>query len=146
MQFFEKILFEGLTFKTEKSEDNIYIYAIESKEKIGKVDVEIYHYESGKYWFEDIMDEDEYDEMFQGSPFAMINHIEIVGGSGGNGVGTALMNKALERIKKLGLGTIVLNACPLNRVPLSTLTTWYEKFGFKIYKHQGGNAIMIKKS
>jgi len=56
------------------------------------------------------------------------------------------MNKALELIQKNGIKLIVLNASPLGQdISLDNLVVFYKKFGFKIFKNQGNNVIMIKR-
>ena len=59
------------------------------------------------------------------------------------------MNKALDYIDENYSYPIYLNASPMQSdgmLNLNDLTRFYEKFGFKVFKSQRGNNLMIKKS
>ena len=59
------------------------------------------------------------------------------------------MNKALDYIDENYSYPIYLNASPMQSdgmLNLNDLTAFYEKFGFKVFKREGNNNLMIKKS
>jgi len=78
-----------------------------------------------------------------------IEHIEINPTYRGQGKGTALMEEAMKEAHRRNATYIYLNASPMgfDGLSLGDLTKFYEKFGFKIIKEQGGNNLMgINKS
>ena len=88
----------------------------------------------------------QYDDLFEDKLFVIIENIKINPEYQKNGLGKELMNKALELISSKNIKLISLNASPLNnQINSDKLLLFYQKFGFKIFKKQGKNVIMIKK-
>jgi len=77
-----------------------------------------------------------------------IEHIEVAKSKQGKGIGTRLMNEAVVEAKERGTEFTYLNASPIGTdgLPLNKLTSFYEKFGFKTFKGQGNNNLMIVKT
>ena len=73
-----------------------------------------------------------------------IEHIEINPNYRGQGKGTALMVEAMKEANRRNTSYIYLNASPMgfDGLSLGDLTRFYEKFGFKVIKEQGGNNLM----
>jgi predicted GNAT family acetyltransferase len=84
------------------------------------------------------LDEDE--------PIAKIEHIEVDIASRGLGYGGQLLSEAIQEAKNMGVDFIYLNACPIGMdgLSLEDLTTFYQKYGFFVFKHQGNNNLMGK--
>ena len=78
-----------------------------------------------------------------------IEDLRINDGYKGKGYAKLLMNKALDYIDENYSYPIYLNASPMQSdgmLNLNDLTAFYEKFGFKVFKREGNNNLMIKKS
>lgn len=75
---------------------------------------------------------------------AKIEHIEVNSNNRGQGYGTALMEEAMKELTRRNVNYIYLNASPMGfeGLSLGDLTKFYEKFGFKVIKEQGGNNLM----
>jgi predicted GNAT family acetyltransferase len=80
-------------------------------------------------------------------PIAKIEHIEVDIGSRGEGVGGKLLEEAINKAYSMGVNFIYLNACPMgiDSLSLEDLTVFYEKYGFRVFKHQGNNNLMGKR-
>ena len=83
----------------------------------------------------------------EGDLIGKLEWIEIKDEYKGQGYATMLMKKAIEVAKKKGLMPLYLNASPMGFTGMNTeeLTSFYEKFGFKVFKRQGHNNLMILK-
>ena len=79
----------------------------------------------------------------EGDFISKIEHLESK--DKGKGFGRKLMQEALELIKSQNMFPVYLNASPIGRdgLPLDKLTNFYKSFGFKVFKKQGGNNLMI---
>lgn len=132
---FEKII--------EDDGDRIIITAYYNDENIGQIISNIL-FDSYSYEFDDVFNEDEFYEIYPDDHVIKIEHIEIDDYYKGSGVGTALMNRMMKIMKNEGYNQFYLNASPMgfSGLDLSNLIKFYEKFGFKVLKHQGNNAIM----
>lgn len=146
-------LFENykFNFKTKIKDGNITISVFFIGEKIGELSMELACEDSGWYWFDGIITEEQYDDLFNGKMFIIIENIKVNTEHRNKGIGKELMNKAFEfTLHKTGAKSIVLNASPLtndngDKLPLDILIEFYKKLGFNIFKNQGKNVIMIKR-
>jgi GNAT superfamily N-acetyltransferase len=146
-KFFEHGL--NIKFKTTHQDENYTMTASINEEQFGVITFQfISSPESGWYWFEGDIDEDDYFDMVAGS-FAIIEHIEIKPLEQKSGIGTALLNRALDYCKtKFRVNLVFLNASSRtlgNEIPQRKLVEWYKKMGFVVLKDQGSNSIMFKK-
>lgn len=100
-----------------------------------------------EYEFMEDITEDELVELglSEGDMIGKIEHLEINDDYKGKGYAKLLMEKAIEIAKDNGLMPIYLNASPMGTkgLGLYDLTKFYEKFGFRVFKKQGGNNLMI---
>ena len=73
-----------------------------------------------------------------------IEHIEVNPKFRGMRAGIALMKEAMKEVARRNLNYVYLNASPMgfDGLSLEDLTKFYEKFGFKVIKEQGGNNLM----
>lgn len=149
--FREHLLTESVTFKiiNRLEQDSAYnIEAWENNEKVGSVTIEepVDKY----YYFEDDMSEEKYDKIFP-EEFATIQDLRVDTNHTEKGIGTQLMNKALDFIKNtMKVKIVFLNASPMDHKALSIepLINFYKKFGFKVFlrkKDWTDNAYMILK-
>ena len=133
-------------FDTKRNDDEFKIIAKHKGSLAGSTTFRKLFSDGGWYWFEGLLTHDQYDDLFEDKPFVILEHIRVYGDNRKSGLGTKLMTMALDMINKLGIKLIVLNASPLGEIPLDKLVNFYEKFGFKIFKNQGKNVIMIKRT
>jgi len=77
-------------------------------------------------------------------PIAKIEHIEVDIASRGLGYGGKLFAEAIRKAQNMGVDFIYLNACPMgiDGLSLNDLTTFYQKYGFFVFKDQGNNNLM----
>lgn len=77
---------------------------------------------------------------------AKIEHLEIDIASRGQGFGGKLLEKAIQEAHNMGVNFIYINACPMgiDGLSLNDLTIFYQKYGFRVFKEQGGNNLMVK--
>ena len=104
-----------------------------------------------RYEFVDDISEDELENLglYEDDFISKIEDLRINDGYKGKGYAKLLMNKALDYIDENYSYPIYLNASPMQSdgmLNLNDLTRFYEKFGFKVFKRQGNNNLMIKKS
>jgi hypothetical protein len=86
------------------------------------------------------------EQLFGDDPIMIIEWVEVPDDYyKGSGVGRAMMNKTIEKIKNLKYKKVYLNASPISGQGLNVndLVKWYESFGFKTIKDQGGNKLMV---
>lgn len=125
MRYLKKFhVFEQIKFKSSKEDEYNYITALSGPDVVGEL---TYHVELDDYYI--IID-------------------DVASKTHKNGVGTALMNKALSVIRKKypNINVIMLNASPFGepKIPLPKLVDFYKRFGFDVYMPEGGNVIMVK--
>jgi GNAT superfamily N-acetyltransferase len=129
---------------SEYNEDTIEIEADYENQTIAKLIME-YFFEG--YWYvDDALSEDQYKELFPDDTYAAIHRIDVYNYRQ-SGVGRALMQKALDKIKSDGYNRVYLNASPLGYggASLNDLVRFYKSFGFEEILHQGNNVQMILK-
>jgi GNAT superfamily N-acetyltransferase len=127
----------------KEDEDTFSITAIYQGKEIGNI---VMDYMTNAYWyFADEMSEEEYDDLFIDDEFFRIGHVKTEPQARGQKIGKELMKRALNKIKRLGVDTVYLNASPtdFNGLPLNDLVEFYKSFGFKPFLNQGGNVQMI---
>jgi ribosomal protein S18 acetylase RimI-like enzyme/predicted nucleotidyltransferase len=134
-----------ITYKyKKKDEDTFYILAKAKGLEVGYIICD--EMVNAYYYFDGDISQDEYDEIFPEDKFVRINWLKVVDGHRGQGIAKFLIQKAIDKIKSLGYSQVFLNASPVNdgsNLPLNDLVALYESFGFKTFKHQGGNALMV---
>mgnify|MGYP005606948671 FL=1 len=111
--------------------------------KIGSLSMEIL-YEAYQYEFEDVFDEDTFNELYPKSEIVKIEHIDVDDQYRNSGIGYKLMERGMELMKKNGCNQFYLNASPMGFNGLNTinLVNFYKKFGFKELLNQGHNVLM----
>ncbi len=94
-------------------------------------------FDAYQYEFDDVFDEDTFEELYPNSEIVKIEHIEIDDNYKNSGIGSELM-------KKNGYNQFYLNASPMGIKGLGTmdLVDFYKKFGFKELLNQGHNVLM----
>ena len=132
-------------FKTDRKDENFEIKANFKGQLAGSITFQMLFDESGWYWFDGLLTQEQYDDLFEDKPFVILEHIKVDEHFQKSGLGSELMNRAIELMKKMGTKLIVLNASPLGTITLTKLVDFYKKFDFKVFKNQGGNVIMIKR-
>jgi GNAT superfamily N-acetyltransferase len=115
---------EQIRFKTSKEDEYNYVTIFSGDDEIGEL---TYHVEIDDYYI--VID-------------------GVKSNTHNNGVGTALMYKALSIIRKKypNINIIMLNAKPFGepKIPLPKLVDFYKNFGFSVYKSEDDNVIMVK--
>jgi GNAT superfamily N-acetyltransferase/predicted nucleotidyltransferase len=140
----ENISINNVKFKTEKTEDGFEINAFLDNHEIGSMVIDATF--NGFWVFDGDLTEEEYEEVFPDDEFMQFTHLSIPDESmRGLGIAKKLMQLAIEKTKQFGLNTIYLNASPMGNkgLNLPDLIGFYESFGFQVFKHQGGNALMV---
>ena len=127
----------------QKDEDTFYISAKYKGQEVGYIMMDIMM--NAYYYFEDIMSEDEYNELFPNDEFVRIEWLKVDPDYRGKGISKQLLAMALDRIKKMGYNQVYLNASPIggDGLPLNDLVNLYKSFGFKEIINQGNNIQMI---
>lgn len=96
--------------------------------------------EEGKYT------DDEFDKHFPDGGAAKLEHLEVYPEYRNKGYATQLMQEVVKYIKSRGVKTIYLIASPTgygNRIPLDSLTKFYQKYGFNVTKSFGNANDMV---
>lgn len=108
-----------------------------------KVVMEVVH-DPYEYDFRGVVSQEKYDRFMPMGPAVKIEHVESA--NPGKGFGTTAMHGAIEAMRDMGHETFYLNASPMIArgaiSKISDLIRFYEKFGFRVVQHQGGNAMM----
>ena len=104
-----------------------------------------------QYEFVDDISEDELEslDLYEDDFITKIEDLRVNDEYKGKGYAKLLMKKALDYIEENYSYPIYLNASPMlyqQGLNLNDLTGFYESFGFKVFKKQGGNNLMIKQS
>lgn len=130
-------------FKESVDEDRITITAHINNNKVGSLSMEIL-FDAYQYEFEDVFDEDTFDELYPDSEIVKIEHIEVDDNYKNSGIGSQLMGRGMKLMKKNGYNQFYLNASPIGFTGLRTmdLVDFYKKFGFKELLNQGHNVLM----
>ena len=128
---------------TTQEEDVIIITLRDNKKFIGSSYLDI---KENAYWyFKDDISEEEYDKLFPEDIFLHIENIAINENYRGKGYAKKILKLIIYKAKELGIKKIFLNCSPINlKKDLPRLIKLYESFGFKVFLHQGNNALMIK--
>lgn len=133
----------NISIRKSVDEDRIKITAYIKGLKIGSLSMEIL-YEAYQYEFEDVFDEDTFNELYPKSEIVKIEHIDVDDQYRNSGIGYKLMKRGMELMKKNGYNQFYLNASPMGFNGLNTinLVNFYKKFGFKELLNQGHNVLM----
>lgn len=128
-------MMNGFHFHEFEDEDRITIIAMVNKNTVGKIIIE--HVFDGFREFEDVMDEDDYYDLFGDDDFYKIEHLEVYDEYKGKGYAKQLVGKAIELVKSRDGRTIYLNASPMGftGLNLGNLVDFYKKFGFQVIPH-----------
>jgi len=138
-------LVDDAKFKSKKTEDGYELLAFYNNEEIASL---VLNETINGYWiFDGDLTQDEYDEIFPDDKFMQITHLSIPDPKyRGGGIARKLMTLAIQKSKTLGYDTIYLDASPVEAdegLNLNDLVSFYESFGFNVFKHQGNNALMV---
>lgn len=133
----------NITYKKSVDEDRTTITAYINNNKVGSLSMEIL-FDAYQYEFEDVFDEDTFNELYSDSEIVKIEHIEVDDNYKNSGIGSELMKRGMKLMKKNGYSQFYLNASPMGFKGLSTtdLVDFYKKFGFKELLNQGHNVLM----
>ena len=103
-------------------------------------------YEPMEYELEGFIGDEEFDELYpDGDNIIKIDYLVVNPQYRGKGIASKLMNMVLDSTSKDGHTEYYLNASPMDDyTDLNELIKFYNKFGFKTFKHQGVNALMAK--
>jgi GNAT superfamily N-acetyltransferase len=100
-----------------------------------------------KYEFQEDLTEKEFDKigLEEEEPIGKIEHIQVEDKEKGKGYAKLLMNKVIEVAKERGMFPLYLNASPMGSrgLNIEDLTEFYKSFGFKVFKKQGNNNLML---
>lgn len=134
---------DNITFKKSVDEDRTTISAYINNQKVGSLSMEVL-FDSYQYEFDDVFDEDTFNEIYPDSEIIKIEIIEVDDNYKNSGIGSELMKRGMELMKKNGYNQFYLNASPMGFKGLSTmdLVNFYKKFGFKELLNQGHNVLM----
>lgn len=134
---------DNIIFKKYVDEDRIEIMAYINNIKVGKLTMEIL-FDAYQYEFEDVFDEDMFDELYPDMEIVKIEHIEVKDNHKNSGIGSKLMKHGMELMKNNGYNQFYLNASPMgfNGLGTMSLVDFYKKFGFKELLNQGHNVLM----
>lgn len=133
----------NITFKKSIDEDRTTLTAYINNNRVGSLTMEIL-FDAYQYEFEDVFDEDTFNEMYPDTEIVKIEHIEVDDNFKNYGIGSQLMKRGMELMKKNGYNQFYLNASPMGFKGLGTvdLVDFYKKFGFKELLNQGHNVLM----
>lgn len=134
---------DNIRFKKSVDEDETTITAYINNNKVGSLSMQIL-FDAYQYEFEDVFDEDSFDEMYPDIEIVKIEHIEVDDNYKNYGIGSQLMKRGMGLMKNNGYNQFYLNASPMGSKGLSTidLVDFYKKFGFKELLNQGHNVLM----
>ena len=129
----------NITFKKSVDEDRTTITAYINNNKVGSLSMEVL-FDAYQYEF----DEDTFNEMYPDTEIVKIEHIEVDDNYKNLGIGSELMKRGMQLMKKNGYNQFYLNASPIGFKGLGTmdLVDFYKKFGFKELLNQGHNVLM----
>ena len=135
--------FNDIMYKKSVDEDRTTITAYINNKKVGLLSMEVL-FDAYTYEFDDVFDEDTFDELYPDSSIVKIEHIEVDDNYKNSGIGSELMKRGMELMRKNGYNQFYLNASPMGFKGLETvdLVNFYKKFGFKELLNQGHNVLM----
>ena len=133
----------NIIYKKSVDEDRTTITAFINNKKVGSLSMEVL-FDAYQYEFEDVFDVDTFEELYPDSEIVKIEHIEVDDNYKNSGIGSELMKRGMELMKKNGYNQFYLNASPMGFKGLGTmdLVEFYTKFGFKELLNQGHNVLM----
>jgi len=133
----------NITYKKSVDEDRTTITAFINNKKVGSLSMEVL-FDAYQYEFDDVFDEDTFEELYPNSKIVKIEHIEVDDNYKNYGIGSELMKRGMELMKNNGYNQFYLNASPMGFKGLGTmdLVKFYKKFGFKELLNQGHNVLM----
>src|SRR5690625_1051636 len=139
----DNVLTDNITFKKSIDEDRTTLTAYNNNNKVGSLSMKIL-FDAYKYEFDNVFDEDTFDELYPDIEIVKIEYIEVDDNYKNFGVGSELMQRGMELMKKNGYSQFYLNASPMGFKGLGTmdLVEFYKKFGFKELLNQGDNVLM----
>jgi GNAT superfamily N-acetyltransferase len=135
--------FNDIMYKKSVDEDRTTITAYINNKKVGSLSIEVL-FDAYEYEFDDVFDEDTFNELYPDSSIVKIEHIEVDDNYKNSGIGSELMKRGMELMRKNGYNQFYLNASPMGFKGLETvdLVNFYKKFGFKELLNQGHNVLM----
>jgi GNAT superfamily N-acetyltransferase len=142
-EYLNEKLNDIIYYKKTVDEDRTTITAYVNNKKVGLLSMEIL-FDAYRYEFEDVFDEYSFSELYPDSEIVKIEHIEVNDDYKNSGIGSQLMKRGMELMKKNGYNQFYLNASPMGFKGLNTmdLVDFYKKFGFKELINQGHNVLM----
>ncbi len=135
--------FNDIMYKKSVDEDRTTITVYINNKKVGLLSMEVL-FDAYEYEFDDVFDEDTFNELYPDSSIVKIEHIEVDDNYKNSGIGSELMKRGMELMRKNGYNQFYLNASPMGFKGLETvdLVNFYKKFGFKELLNQGHNVLM----
>lgn len=126
----------------ETEEDVINIIVLDNNIKIGSLTIILLHDDYSD--FSDILEEEEFDDLFPLISIIEINNLYINDDYRFSGIGTKLMKYGIKLMQDKGYSQFYLNACARNcdGIIKNKLVKFYNKFKFKILLDQGNNVLM----
>lgn len=147
-KFLEHLDNKKITIKIDDKslgEDNDYIFiAYYDKIEVGSLRMEVL-YDAYKYEFKGDISEVEFNNLFPDDIIIKIESLTVEKNYRNKNIASELMIFAMKYHKEQGYNQFYLNASPPkydSGLQLPNLITFYEKFGFKVFLHQGNNALM----
>lgn len=133
----------NIKFKKSVDGDRTTITAYINNKEVGSLSMEIL-YDAYEYEFEDVFDEDTFEEIYPDSKIVKIEDIEVDDKYKNSGIGSELMKRGILLMRKNGFKQFYLNASPMgfNGLDTNNLVKFYKKFGFMELLNQGHNVLM----
>ena len=134
---------ENITYKKSVDEDRTTISAFINNNKVGSLVMEIL-FDAYQYEFDDVFDEDTFDDLYPDNNIVKIEHIEIGDNYKNSGIGSGLMERGMKLMKEDGYNQFYLNASPMGfkGLGITDLVEFYKKYGFEELLNQGHNVLM----
>lgn len=147
-----KEAFEHVDYKITKTAVGFIIKAFSGHTQIGTINISNHKGNYPDGFIEDFIDEDEYKQILNGNPYFLIENVNVSKYARGEKVGSELVKKAIEEMKKTNIKIVMLDANPTdggeNKAEflssLSKLIKWYSELGFIEIAHLGGDCLMIR--
>ncbi len=136
--------FEVLDEREDSDSIRLKLYH-ESGEEIGYIDIaEIIN---GYWWFEtEEVSEEQYDSMVPDDKFLLIQMVDVYPKFRRKGYANIMMGTLPQYLKQYfpKYDVFVLNASPIQSLPLEILIEFYKKFGYEELTKSDVNCTMIK--